>query len=298
MELELITLFYIVDTFCVTYEPIWRKSLIESGARKRNRLCRMSLSEILTIMVYFHSSGYRTFKWYYERQVLGSSYMHSCFPNAVSYTRFLELMTEHITPIGEFLLWLCSLSDRSGTYFIDSTSLVVCSNLRIFHNKVFSGVASRGKTSEGWFYGLKLHITINDKGELMSLQISPGNISDSNMNIVSQMSKGLTGKLFADRGYISKNLFSILFGQGLHLVTGVKNNMKNKLMPMYDKLMLRKRFIIETVNDHLKNSEQIEHTRHRSIANFISNLLAGLVAYQLLPKKPSIYVSKNFAIKG
>jgi hypothetical protein len=114
--------------------------------------------------------------------------------------------------------------------------------------------------------------------------------------MVVPLAKGLTGKLFADRGYISKDLFVILWEQGLQLVTGIKKNMKNKFMLMEDKLLLRKRFIIETVNDHLKNSEQIEHSRHRSITNFVVNIMSGLIAYQLQPKKPSLKLPKYLGL--
>ena len=210
----------------------------------------------------------------------------------MSYTRFLELMRDSLVPLGACLLWLCSLSAQTGIQFIDSTSIVVCSNLRINRHKVFQGAAARGRTSEGWFFGFKLHIVVNDRGELLALRITPGNVSDANKRVVAGLAKGLRGKLFADKGYVSKKLFEQLWQQGLQLITNVRSNMKQRLLPLADKLMLRKRFIIETVNDHLKNNEQIEHSRHRSFTNFSVNLLAGLVAYQLQPKKPSIRLPK------
>jgi hypothetical protein len=119
-----------------------------------------------------------------------------------------------------------------------------------------------------------------------------GNVSDANERVVTSLTKGLSGRLFADKGYISKDLFAKLWQQGLQLVTNIRKNMQNKLMDLQTKLLLRKRFIIETINDHLKNNEQIEHSRHRSPTNFTVNLLAGLIAYQLQPKKPSIRVPK------
>ena len=100
------------------------------------------------------------------------------------------------------------------------------------------------------------------------------------------------GKLYADKGYIGKDLIQLLFADGLHLITHIKNNMKNSLMTMSDKILLRKRSIIETVHDELKNSCQIEHSRHRSFTNFLSNIVAGLLAYSFLPKKPSIKYQK------
>ena len=80
--------------------------------------------------------------------------------------------------------------------------------------------------------------------------------------------------------------------QGIHLITKLKSNMKNKLMVMTDKLLLRKRSIIETINDQLKNISQIEHSRHRSPLNFLVNLVSGLIAYTHQPKKPSLNLSQ------
>jgi hypothetical protein len=110
---------------------------------------------------------------------------------------------------------------------------------------------------------------------------------------VTKLAKRMVGKLFGDRGYISKDLFTALWGQRTQLITGIRKNMRNKLLPLMDKLMLRGRSIIETINDQLKNQEQIEHTRHRSPVNFGVNLLSGLIAYQLQPKKPSLDFSNT-----
>jgi hypothetical protein len=294
--MELVTLFYLIDEFCMEYEPQWQQSLLDNGLKQRRTTSGLSLSEILTITVYFHLSGYRMFKWYYEREVQGSGFTASCFPSSVSYTRFLELMSSSLVPLGHCLLWLCSLSAQTGIQFIDSTSLVVCSNLRINQHKVFKHSAARGHTSEGWFYGFKLHIIVNDRGELLAVKLTPGNIADNNRLVVQGLAKGLQGRLFADKGYISQDLFKALWQQGLRLVTNVRKNMKNRLLPLMDKLMLRRRFIIETVNDHLKNNEQIEHSRHRSLVNFSTNVLARLIAYQLQPKKPSLRLGKDLRL--
>ena len=296
--MDLVTLFYLIDEFCKDYEPKWQQLLLDSGLKQRRTTSRLHLSEILTIAIFFHLSGYRTFKWYYEREIQGGGFTTSCFPRAVSYTRFLELMGSSLVPLGHCLLWLCSLSTKTGIQFIDSTSIVVCSNLRIQRHKVFSGSAARGRTSEGWFFGFKLHIVVNDKGELLALRITPGNVSDANKSVVTGLTRHLQGALFGDKGYLSKELFEQLWSQGLRLVTNIRSNMKQRLLPLWEKLMLRKRFIIETVNDHLKNNEQIEHSRHRSLTNFSVNLLAGLIAYQLQPKKPHIRVPEVLLLGG
>ena len=100
--------------------------------------------------------------------------------------------------------------------------------------------------------------------------------------------KKIFGSLYADKGYISKELTNLLFDQGLHMVTGIRNNMKNVIMTMRDKILLRKRSVIETINDQLKNIAQAEHSRHRSFGNFITNLVASLIAYSFQEKKPAI----------
>jgi hypothetical protein len=162
----------------------------------------------------------------------------------------------------------------------------VCHNLRRYSNKVFKGFAKDGKGTMGWCHGFKLHLACNDRGEIISFVLTGANVDDRDPKVWTSLAKKLYGKLFADRGYISKKLFDSLFEDGIHLVTGLRANMKNKLMPFYDKMMLRKRLIIETINDMLKNTAQIVHSRHRSVNNFIMNLIAALGAYCFFPNKP------------
>lgn len=181
--------------------------------------------------------------------------------------------------------------ENTGIAFIDATSLVVCHNRRIHSHKVFQQVARRGKTSMGWFYGFKLHLVVNDRGELLAFRITPGNVDDREP--VPELTQGLTGKLIGDRGYISQKLFHELWERGLQLITKIRQNMHNKLMLMVDKLLLRKRAIIETINDQIKNIQQIEHTRHRNVVNAMVNVLAALVAYTHQPCKPSLNLSQN-----
>ena len=140
----------------------------------------------------------------------------------------------------------------------------------------------------GYFYGFKLHLVINDRGELLNFALTPGNTDDREPLKDQKFIEALRGKLYADKGYVSKKLTEILFIDGLHLITHIRNNMKNVLMEMKDKILLRKRSVIETVNDELKNICSIEHSRHRSVNNFISNTISALIAYSFFPKKPSI----------
>jgi hypothetical protein len=238
----------------------------------------------MTIIVLFHSSGYRNFKTFYTQHVL--KHMLWAFPKLVSYNRFVELMPSALVPLCAYLQ--TRKGECSGVSFIDSTSLKVCHNRRIHSHQVFDGRARRGKTSVDWFYGFKLHLVINDRGELLSIRLTPGNVDDRQP--VPELVKGLFGQLFGDKGYISQTLFETLYDDGVQLVTRLKTNMKNRLVSMFDRIMLRKRAIIESVIDQLKNISQIEHSRHRSVANCFVNLLAGLVAYTWREKKPSLNI--------
>jgi len=239
----------------------------------------------MTITIYFHLSHYRTFKHYYNEYV--KKQLKAYFPRLVSYNRFVELMQEALFPLIVYTQ-KARLGKCSGISFIDSTTLDVCHNRRIHNHKVFEGIATRGKSSTGWFYGFKLHITINECGEILSFYLTDAATDDRNENVIDVLTKNLYGKLFGDKGYLSAKLFERLYDRGIQLFTKLKSNMKNKLIRLEDKLLLRKRAVIESVNDFLKNVCQIEHTRHRSFANFCTNLVAGIAAYSFLPKKPSI----------
>jgi hypothetical protein len=153
---------------------------------------------------------------------------------------------------------------QTGIYFVDATTMDVCHVKRASSNRVFKEIAKKGKSSMGCFFGFKLHLVINDKGEIMAFKLTQATTHDREP--VESLTKDLFGKLVGDRGYISQKLFDALF----------------------DKLLLRKRAVIESVNDQLKNISQIEHSRHRSINNFMVNLLSDIAAYALQPKKPSL----------
>lgn len=211
------------------------------------------------------------------------------FPELVSYQRFIESMPRLLIPMCAYLR--SNYGTCTGINFVDSTRIVVCHNKRIKRHKVFKDLAARGKSSMGWFFGFKLHLIVNDQGDLLAVFITPGNVDDRQP--LKHMSQGLFGKLFGDKGYISQPLFEHLYKQGLELITNIRKNMKNSLMKLEDKLLLRKRSIIETINDQLKNMSQIEHTRHRSPTNFAINLLAGLIAYTKQPKKPSLNLNSD-----
>jgi transposase len=282
---SLLELFVHVDDFCQAFLPKLEQYLLRSGAVKRQRERSLSVSEVMTILIHFHQSHYRNFKAYYCDHVL--PHLRSEFPGLVSYTRFVDFIPSALLPLCAYFRQTC-LGDCTGVSFIDSTSLDVCLNQRIAAHKVFAGIAGRGKTSTGWFFGFKLHLVINDRGELLSILLTPGNVDDRKP--VPKLVRKLFGKVFGDKGYISKPLYELLRQTfGLQLVTKLKSNAKNRLpMSLIDRIMLRKRAIVESVIDQLKNISQIEHSRHRSVTSFLVNLLCGLIAYARQPKKPSL----------
>jgi Transposase DDE domain len=278
---DLTALYCAVDDFWKIFKEEWAKHLIDSDKPKHGPDPELSISEMMTVIILFHQSNYRTFKHFYSYVC---SHLKNAFPKLISYNRFVFLMKNLFVPLFAYLLQRKGVV--TGIAFIDSTSIAVCHNKRIQRNKVFKGLAKRGKTTSGWFYGFKLHLIINDKGEILAFQLTPGNISDVSM--VEALSKGIIGKLFGDKGYISADLAKSLFQRGLELFTSIRSNMKQKLMALEDKILLRKRSLVETVNDQLKNISQIEHSRHRSVWNFLVNMLSGIAAYSHQPKKPSL----------
>jgi hypothetical protein len=292
--MDILPLFCDIDDFCLLFEPAWRRRLLASGAVRRQKPGSLSLSEVMTILVLFHASGYRDLKTFYTRHV--AEHLAGDFPRLVSYGRFVELQREAMIPLWCYLR--TRFGDCTGIAFVDATTLAVCHNLRIPQHKVFWDSARRGRSSMGWFYGFKLHLAINDRGELMGCYLTPGNVDDRRP--VPHMVKDLWGKLFGDKGYISQPLSALLHARGLQLVTRLKKNMKNRFLPLCDRLLLRKRALIETVNDQLKNISQVEHTRHRSLWNFLGNVAAGLIAYTWREKKPSlnIQVKEQFLISN
>lgn len=279
---KITSIFYLVDEFCQEFSSYFEKYLIGHAPKKKPR---MSDSEVITILILFHLGGFRNLKHFYLFYV--QKHMKDDFPNTVSYNRFIELTHRVSMPMTLFLK-TCCLGECTGISFVDSTPIRVCKNKRITRNKVFKGIATTGKSTMGWFYGFKLHLIINDKGELLNFVITQANQDDRTPLKNSKFVSKIRGKLYADKGYIGKKLTELLFIDGIHLVTSIKNNMKNVLMELKDKILLRKRSVIETVNDELKNMCQIEHSRHRSFAGFVANTIAALIAYSFFQKKPAI----------
>lgn len=279
---DLTTVYCRIDDFWKIFKKEWDNHLLGSNKPKRGPDPELSVPEMMTIFILFHQSDYRTFKHFYQDYVL--KYLLNEFPKLISYSRFVYLMKQLFIPLFAFLLY--SRGELTGISFVDSTKLQVCHNKRIPRNKVFENLAKRGKTTTGWFYGFKLHLIINEKGEILSFLITQGNVAD--VAVVDELSKGIYGKLFGDKGYISSELSKTLLKKGLELFTTLRKNMKAKMLTLRDRILLRKRVLIETVNDQLKNISQIEHSRHRSPSNFLVNVLGGLASYVMRPNKPCI----------
>ena len=237
---------------------------------------------MLFIVVLFHLSPFKHFKAFYH---YGVGQQHrACFGELPHHDRFDGLVPRLFAPL---MVLLHSLSgEQTGTYFADSTKLAVCHNRRIHRHRVFDGLAARGKTSMGWFYGLKLHFVVNHKGQVVALRITPGNTADS--TVLDEMTRHLAGKPCADKGHVGRALFTTLWRRGLHLTTSVRRNVRNHLMPLADNAMPRKRFLVETALDTLKSETGLEHSRHRSVINAMVHVLSCLVGYAFRPGKPSI----------
>lgn len=275
-------IFYLIDEFCIGFEASIASYKLGNTPRRTPIL---SQSEVITMMTLFHYGGFRNMKHFYIHYV--QKHLRSEFPRTVSYNRFVELMQSAVLPMTIFLK-TCCMGECTGISYIDSTPIRVCKNKRVKRNKVFKDTATVGKSTMGWFFGFKLHLIINDKGEVLNFVITQGNIDDREPLKNERFVDVVKGKLYGDKGYLSKELTQLLFIDGIQLITSIRSNMKNCLMELKDKILLRKRSVIETVNDELKNICQVEHSRHRSFENFITNLISGLIAYSFFPKKPAI----------
>jgi transposase len=281
MNHNITELFCFVDDFCKAFDVETAKYRLSQKSRKPTRIPRLTNSEIITILLMFQTSYMKNFKRFYLRCM---EKHRSEFPGMPSYERFLTLKPRVVQILTA--LFLCLRKNNSDTAFADSTPLKVCNNKRIFNHKVFKGTANRGKSTVGWFFGFKLHIVIDEKGEIINAVLTPGNVDDRKP--LEDLLSFFQGVIFGDKGYISKELFAKLYEKGIKLVTGLKKGMQNILMPLKEKILLRKRSVVETVFGYMKNTLMLEHSRHRSPKNFLVHVLSTIVTYQLTKKKPSI----------
>jgi hypothetical protein len=283
----LVEVYVEVDDLLKAFES-WSAERSLASLHHSTRTPGLSPSEIATILIAYHHSGYKCFEYYYKECILGS-HQH-CFPKAPCYQRFV-LYEERIFPLLYLLLLhKTSQSLRTGYYFIDSKQLPVCHLCREDSHKVFKGFARKGKSSTGWFYGLKVHLVINHLGEIVSFLITPGSTADNNKNVLLHLLSGLNGKCCGDKGYLS-TMFEYFYTLGLHLVVRPKKNMKLMLPVVQEDVhLLKQRAVIESVNDILTTVCNLEHSRHRNPLHGIANMLAALIAYQYLPTKPHIFI--------
>jgi hypothetical protein len=269
----LVTIFYYTDEFCKFFLKEAQEHFI-CNEKIKTFQSKMTLGEIMTIMIWWHQSNYKNFKSFYKLSVLIG--MRSEFPHAVSYNRFVELMPYAMLPL--FVFAKCLGSECTGKSFIDSTKLSVCNNRRINSHKVFKNFAERGQTSMGWFFGFKLHLVTNEYGNIIDFTLSPGNIHDGNKSIVDAIVNKVRGILVGDKGYIG--LFEHLYAKGIKLLHRLRSNMKNKLITLDEKALLRRRgSIIETTVGILKDHLSLEHSRHRSPINFLCHVFSCIVSY-------------------
>lgn len=284
---KLIEIFCSCDDFCSLVRQ--SQQAYHPAARKSTREPLLSDSEIMSIAIFYHFSGYKCFEYYYRQAILGP--YKGCFPRAVSYERFVALMPR-VMPLLCLYLALVRCGQHTGIYYADSKKLPVCDNHRIHQHAVFKGIADRGKSSTGWFFGFKVFLIINQYGQIMNCQLTKASKADNNFDWMLKFFKGLKGVVFTDKGFISAKAFEALYADGLKIITGVRANMKNKLMDTTEKQLHKKRGLIESVNDILMTVCDIDHTRHRSPMNFLVNLFAGVCAYTFLDKLPSIFKKK------
>jgi Transposase DDE domain len=282
MKKDITNLYVVVDDFCKEYGRYFNALTLGKNKQLTRTPC-LEISEIMTIILLFHQSPAKNFKYFYNSYL--QQYL-SEFPKLPRYNRFVELQQRCLGHFHALLMVLCAMAKKTGLSYVDSTCMPVCHHKRISRHKVFKGLAALGKSSMGWFFGFKLHLVISEKGELLNVALTSGNVDDCQP--VRAMTKHLFGLLFGDKGYIDHTLFADLIQRNLKLVTGIKAKMKNKLMILKEKILLRKRSIIETVNSVLKKDFQVSHTRHRSFVNGLIHIFSTLVAYVFKSKKPTI----------
>jgi hypothetical protein len=288
---KLVEIYVNCDDFLKDFLKSYNQSKLgQYNNRKPTREPDLSPSEIMSIAIYYHLSGYKCFQYYYSQIVV--KHLRSYFPNLVSYERFIALMPR-VMPLLLIYLNYYRAGNPTGIYYADSKKLPVCHNRRIHQNKVFINQANRGKSSTGWFYGFKVFIAVNQYGQLMKCGFTQASKADNNFDWMTHFFNGFKGLMFTDKGFISAKAFEKLYENGLKLITGIKSNMKNKLFNWKEKLLHKKRGMIEAVNDILMTVCDIDHTRHRSPVNFFVNLFSGLVAYTFFDKVPTIF-SKKF----
>ena len=286
----LIAMYVEIDDFVIANRQTIQQLNRELGIVKNNYPTTLSLSEMMTIIIHFQRSGYRTFKTYYTEYV--TKRLRDCFPRLVSYQRFVELKPRTLMPLLMFLNRQQQKTRLTGVNIIDSFPLRACRNQRIGQHRVMKGIAQRGRTSMGWFYGMKVHLIVNEHGELVNSRITAGNVADNDARLLHLLTKRLNGLLIGDKGYICGEEKKKLLEKDnrLKLVTKPRANMRRIDYRIDELLWLSKRGVVESSIALIKETFQAEHTRHRSATNCVVNIYAALIAYTYHPTKPSAHV--------
>lgn len=282
-ENKLIAIYCEVDDLLKAYENY--RSQTQCPERKPTRVPCLSGAEVCTILVMFQMSGMKTFEYFYRQNYeRGKS---RDFPKAPTYECFLDYISRAFPCMLLWARFLCARSARDGLYVIDSKKLEVCHLKRERGHKVFKEIAAKGKSSMGWFYGFKVHLIINSKCEIVAFEFTPGNVADNNHALLRRMLGGLQGTCVGDRGYLTK-LFDEFLDNGLHLLSKARSKMRKLPAKNEHVQLLKKRGIIETVNDLLASVYDIEHSRHRKPVNAFAHMLSALIAYQHQDAKPRL----------
>lgn len=275
-----------VDDFCKAKMPLIAKALHHCGLYKKLHPSQLTLAEVMTILIYYQLSPYKNFKAYYTRHVLTD--LRRDFPDLVSYDRFVALIPRTLIALMLYLAYRCSRSVRTGLYYIDSTSLAACHPKRAHQHRTLKGFAAWGRSSTGWFFGLKAHLVINHLGQLVHVCITNGSTHDAHAKVLFSLTKDLVGWVFGDKGYllnVDKQAFVEREGQ---LIWAAKPRRPKQALnwPVTAKKWAKKRSLIETVIGQNKAVCDLEHSRHRSVTNAFVNIYASLIAYSFYERKP------------
>ena len=276
-----------VDDFCKAFEAQWQTYLLGSEAPPHGPQAGLAVSEIITLLLVLHSSGCKYLKHFYHD--FATPLLRQSFPGMPCYEQFVTVQKRAFVPLMFFLL--SCLGKQTGIYYIDSTALPVCDNHRIYRHKTFAGLAARGKTSMGWFFGFKLHLVFNNLNGIVACKLTPGQVHDTKP--VAQLTKHLLGKLFGDKGYIGKRPAQELLRRGLTLFTRVRKNMKSLPLSIADKLLLNARNMAETIIGRIKQFSSLNLPKHRLPLNAFLHLAAAITAYQINPIQPKFRFSST-----
>ncbi len=272
-----------LEKFYAFYEQSMKSQQItSSNTRKRNKSSRMAPHRIMAVLLMFHLSGYRDFRSFYEIMIQG--YLKKMFPHSLSYSWFIRIKSRYLHAM--FCYLTSKMQPSHEISYIDSTCLKACHIKRASSHKTFKGIAEKGHTSVGWFYGFKLHLVIDAYGNIVDFCVSKGNKHDTYG--LDKLTKNIKGLLFGDKGYISQKKAKQLEDKGIKLITKPRKNMKPKSLSKEEKSLLRSRGVIETVIGQLKDMHHVENTKVRSMHGWMMNILAALTAYQIRAFKPSI----------